>query len=188
MDDDEIVKRRRKNLERWFQDKTRPDKEKSYISQLLTGTASFGEKAARRLERDYGMGHKYLDQPLPEPLLPASTLPAIEVPQFNASGSMGEGIPVPDNDVIVDAFKLSKTWIDQHLRPLSSHSNLACITGKGDSMLPTFADGDILLVDTGVHSPDVDAVYVLSAHARLYVKRVRQRIDGSFEISSDNPT
>jgi hypothetical protein len=53
---------RRKNLAKWFSDKERPDAEKSYISQLINGSASFGERAAKRLERDYGMPEGYLDQ------------------------------------------------------------------------------------------------------------------------------
>lgn len=32
------------------------------MSQLMSGKASFGERAARRLEKDYGMGDRYLDQ------------------------------------------------------------------------------------------------------------------------------
>jgi hypothetical protein len=57
----EISEVRRKNLERWFSTRTLPPKEKSYISQLISGKSSFGEKAARRLEEDYGMGKGYLD-------------------------------------------------------------------------------------------------------------------------------
>lgn len=53
---------RQENLKIWFSDKQIPSKEKSYISQLTKGTASFGEKAARRLENDYNMGEMYLDQ------------------------------------------------------------------------------------------------------------------------------
>lgn len=40
----------------------------SYISQLLSGKASFGEKAARRLERDYLLPAMSLDQPFDLPL------------------------------------------------------------------------------------------------------------------------
>lgn len=57
----EITETRRTQLRNWFSERTIPPKEKSYLSQLMTGTASFGERAARRLERDYGMGHMYLD-------------------------------------------------------------------------------------------------------------------------------
>lgn len=52
---------RRANLRRWTEQHGVPSKEKSYFSQLLGG-ASFGERAARRLEADYGMGNGLLDQ------------------------------------------------------------------------------------------------------------------------------
>ena len=56
-------------------------------------------------------------------------------------------------------------------------------------MSPTYEDGDILLVDTGARDArSIDGVYVLEANQRIYIKRVRQRIDGQVEISSDNPT
>lgn len=55
---------RRRRLRLWLTGRTAPAKEKSYFSQLLKDGNSFGERAARRLERDYGMGANYLDQPL----------------------------------------------------------------------------------------------------------------------------
>lgn len=58
----EIKKIRQAKLKLWFSDKPIPSKEKSYISQLMNGTASFGEKAARRLEITYNMGEMYLDE------------------------------------------------------------------------------------------------------------------------------
>ncbi|WPU24967.1 hypothetical protein RI049_09600 [Cedecea neteri] len=58
MDKKEI---RRMRLKEWFADKAIPEREKSYISQLINGKASFGERAARRLEREYGMSSNYLD-------------------------------------------------------------------------------------------------------------------------------
>jgi hypothetical protein len=42
--------------------------DQSYISQLLSGKASFGEKAARRLERDYLLPAMSLDQPFDLPV------------------------------------------------------------------------------------------------------------------------
>jgi phage repressor protein C with HTH and peptisase S24 domain len=46
----------------------------------------------------------------------------------------------------------------------------------------------VLLVDTDMCDVKIDGIYVLKAHDRLFIKRVRQRLDGSYEISSDNPT
>ncbi|RXK33852.1 hypothetical protein BBD39_07370 [Arsenophonus endosymbiont of Bemisia tabaci Asia II 3] len=52
---------RQRRLKEWFSDKTLPEKEKSYLSQLINGKTSFGEKAARRIEHTYGMPNGYLD-------------------------------------------------------------------------------------------------------------------------------
>jgi hypothetical protein len=62
----DIQENRRARLRTWFSNKSLPTKEKSYLSQLLSGKASFGEKAARRLETTYGMPERYLDEPAAE--------------------------------------------------------------------------------------------------------------------------
>lgn len=123
-------------------------------------------------------------------LVPENVYPAadqVSVALFNARGSMGDGIPVPESDIILGNIGLSAEWIRNTLPKITSPRNLRFIEGKGSSMEPTFSDGDILLVDTGVTSVTIDAIYVLSGHSRLFIKRVRQTINGPFEISSDNP-
>jgi hypothetical protein len=52
---------RRERLRAWFADRPVPEREKSFVSQLVTGKCSFGEKAARRLEVDLKMPDLYLD-------------------------------------------------------------------------------------------------------------------------------
>lgn len=114
---------------------------------------------------------------------------SVLVHMFNAVGSMGPGTHQPEDDTITASLWLAEQWIRSNLeRSITSTKNLAIITGHGDSMSPTFNDGDILLIDTGVKHANIDGVYVLSANNRLYIKRVRQRLDGQFEISSDNQT
>lgn len=58
---DSIQKIRVDNLRLFFATHPIPKEEKSLISQLLNGKASFGEKLARRLERDLGMITMSLD-------------------------------------------------------------------------------------------------------------------------------
>lgn len=53
---------RRANLMEWLETHSVPPAEKSLFSQLKDPTNSFGEKLARRLERDYGMGNGFLDR------------------------------------------------------------------------------------------------------------------------------
>lgn len=61
----DIQEIRRHNLRAWVDRHGRPSTEKSYFSQLLKDQ-SFGERVARRLERQYGMGDGFLDTPVPE--------------------------------------------------------------------------------------------------------------------------
>ena len=111
----------------------------------------------------------------------------LRVPVMANAASMGAGEDAQFEDVMAGALTLSPQWVGDTLRP-SRPEALRFIHGYGDSMSPTFASGDVLLVDTGVREVRIDGIYVLSAHNRLFIKRVRQRLDGHYEISSDNPT
>lgn len=60
----EITETRRARLKLWFSTHKIPHAQRSYISQLIKGKASFGEKAARRLEVAHEMGVGHLDKPI----------------------------------------------------------------------------------------------------------------------------
>lgn len=72
---------RRERLRAWFANRTLPPREKSYLSQLMGGKSSFGEKAARRLEQTYGMPPMYIDTPA-DGTTPAQPLPAFTPDQL----------------------------------------------------------------------------------------------------------
>lgn len=107
------------------------------------------------------------------------------VPQFDVSGSMGEGTFVPDH---IDTVRQIGVSIDQLRRQCSftSPQNLSFITGYGNSMEPTFRDGDVLLIDTGVNVVDVDGVYVLHLNGKLYIKTLQRWPDGTIQMISDS--
>lgn len=112
---------------------------------------------------------------------------AVRVPVLANAASMGGGIDLADEDVICGELTLTPQFVAEQLRPVRPGA-LRFIHGYGDSMAPTFNSGDVLLVDTDMRDVKIDGIYVLEAHNRLFIKRVRQRLDGSYEISSDNPT
>ena len=119
---------------------------------------------------------------------PAPGVPTVLVPLLANAGSMGFGTEMQHDDVLVGHIALSEQWVARRLQP-SSQAALRFIHAYGDSMSPTFEDGDILLVDTGIKDPKtIDGVYVMAANDRIYIKRVRQRMDKAIEISSDNAT
>lgn len=111
---------------------------------------------------------------------------AIDVPVFEVTASMGLGLAMPDHETVVDHLRLTREWVGRNLPSASGVGNLAVISAYGDSMSPTFNDGDILLVDRGVSTIKLDAVYVLAFHNELYIKRIQRRPDGSIAIISDN--
>lgn len=111
---------------------------------------------------------------------------AVDIPLLANAGSMGPGTDVEHDDVIIGALRLSSEWVQKRIRP-TSLAALSFIHAYGDSMSPTFEDGDILLVDTGRKDPSMaDGVYVLGTHKRVFIKRVSERFDGSRMVSSDN--
>lgn len=111
---------------------------------------------------------------------------AIYVPLLSSTGSMGPGNELMTEDVVLGKVPLSRRWLALHL-PRHRPQALRLVHAYGDSMLGTLNSGDFALVDTDVYAVDVDGVYVLQAHQRLFIKRVRQRLDGAYEVSSDNP-
>lgn len=110
----------------------------------------------------------------------------VQVPLLANAGSMGPGGDSLDGDFIVGNLSLSKHWINQQIKP-TNFGELRFIHASGESMAPTFSDGDVLLVDSGSRDPAFfEGVYVLEVHGKNYIKRVRMRMDGTLEVSSDN--
>lgn len=151
---------------------------------------------AREIERLFPKPEGWMDQPIEavtsgdetnnRPQL--VTFQELRIPLLANSGSMGGGDDQMHDEVVVGRLSVSPQWAMRTIKPLTDLENLRFIHGYGDSMAPTFSDGDILLVDIGITDPKIDGVYVLEANDRVYIKRVRQRFDGRYEISSDNPT
>lgn len=112
----------------------------------------------------------------------------VRIPLLPNGGSMGGGTDVLHDDVVIGALTVSPDWLARRIHP-SSHDALRLIHAYGDSMHPTFEDGDVLLVDTGKRDPSgADGVYVLSTGSRVFIKRVTERFNGGHDVTSDNPT
>lgn len=135
--------------------------------------------------------HKAINQPTDTSAVPAYHAPdAVMVSVLANCGSMGPGESLLESDVIVGDLALSPHWINQYIRPQNPRE-LRFIHAYGDSMAPTFTDGDVLLVDTGMGARDPssrEGVYVLQAGDKNYVKRVTPTFDGKLQVTSDNPS
>jgi phage repressor protein C with HTH and peptisase S24 domain len=66
--------------------------------------------------------------------------------------------------------------------------NIDSLNVLGDSMEPTFRDGDIVFVNRTRKEIQKGGIFVISTPIGLFVKRLRLKIDGSIDMISDNPS
>jgi phage repressor protein C with HTH and peptisase S24 domain len=106
------------------------------------------------------------------------------VPRYDVAASAGHGADV-ESEQVVDHLAFRRPWL---AREGLQEGKLALIQVRGDSMEPTIASGDLLLVDLREQIPAEDGIYVMQTDAHLVAKRVQRLFDGSIYIKSDNQT
>lgn len=191
MNRNELKDLRAKNLKQWFLNNTIPRKEKSYISQLISGKASFGEKSARRLETDYGMPRFYLDK---LHLGDSNNVDNVDdnhhennnyvIEVLNITASAGNGFLNNDIIEVIKCIEYDNEQAKTLFNGMPS-SNLKVINVSGDSMQGTFECGDAIYIDITVNQFQSDGIYVFTFGNGLYVKRL-QMIKNKLVVLSDN--
>lgn len=171
------------------------------VSQWLDGQFLPRADRARKMAADYGVNFEWLyfgtgpkeadDQHPSRVQEPAAVeLWRIKpedfpIPQFDVAGSMGEGACPPDHVDIVRNIAVSLAELRKKVH-FTSPNNLSFITGYGPSMEPTFFDGDLLLIDEGVTTVEIDAVFVFLLNGKLYIKTLQRTPSGGLMMISDN--
>jgi phage repressor protein C with HTH and peptisase S24 domain len=150
------------------------------VSNLLHGRASFGEKLARSIEESAGMPVGWLDNTDEGAHIP-TVIPSADddlvIRQYDVRGSMGVGVLLRDQPGVIHSWHVTPEWIQKNVHNVTSPSNLAIVTGFGDSMKPMYNPGDPLLVDTGVKAVEFDGVYFFRIGDEGFIKRL-QRVPG----------
>lgn len=147
-----------------------------------------GDRLARDIETKLSLGKGWMDTDHTGMIiedLEGETTEGIRVPELENQGSMGDDPCVHEQDIIVGGLTLAPEFV-RRLNP-SNPLNLKVLTGHGDSMLPTIAPGDKILLDEGVKDL-YDGIYALRSYDTLFIKRVSVNLRGKCVISSDNPT
>lgn len=170
-------------------------KKANQVSDLLSGSASFGEKVARSIEAYAGLPDKWLDD---DSDLPDSKVVELGIfrgknkpeefviPEFNTGGSMGNGLLLRDQPGVIRGWTVNQEWVQKNVKSHTGEKNLCIVTGFGDSMKGMFNPGDPLLVDRGITSVDYDAVYFFRVDGEGFIKRL-QRIPGEgLRVLSEN--
>jgi SOS-response transcriptional repressor LexA len=168
----------------------------AYIQQFIRRGVprKLDEEDRRTLARYFGVD---------ETLLGAPTEPAMRAPPSRTSASPGRGRPMalvpmlgigasagPGALVGEEVPEAHVSFETAWLRKLGSNpDSLSIIRVTGDSMSPTLADADDILVDRADNSGRLrDGIYVLRMDDTLLVKRLAVNpVARTLTIKSDNP-
>jgi SOS-response transcriptional repressor LexA len=155
----------------------------AYIQQFLKrGTPRrLAEEDRRLLARYFGVAEAVLGgRPESEP--PESGLARVARLQVGASAGAGA---LPDEEQARGHIAFDPVWLR---RLAADPKRLSLIQVEGDSMAPTLADGDEIMVDRGDGAERLrDGIYVLRIEDALVVKRVAPHpAGGTLSIRSDN--
>ncbi len=109
----------------------------------------------------------------------------IPIRYYDISASAGNGCFVNNENfeiINIDEIQLKKMGIHENLK------DIVIINVKGDSMLPTLQDGDLLFIDTTKKEIFNKKIYVITEDNYLKVKRILKNSPDSKEIiiKSDN--
>lgn len=172
------------------------DKSPAQISQWINGSPdsktgkprSLKSDTAREIEKALDLPRAWFDQPVTVDL-PASNRD--EVPNgyirlklLDISAAAGNGKFNIDFPEYVRLIDVQENWARKHLG--KNLQRISIITASGDSMYPTFADGDLLFVDKSIDFYDNEGVYVIATAGGVKVKRLQVLTNGDLKIISDN--
>ncbi|HEU0097374.1 MAG TPA: S24 family peptidase [Allosphingosinicella sp.] len=163
-------------------------KNPAYIQQFIKrGTPrKLDEEDRRTIARYLGVSEVLLGGPGAQ-RSEDSTEGMIKVPRLDVGASAGPGA-INDSEAAISHIAFDPKWLRQLCK--GGTNRLSFIRVEGDSMSPTLADGDDILVD-GADGADRlrDGIYVLRRDDTLMVKRLAiNPFDSRATIKSDNPT
>ena len=111
----------------------------------------------------------------------------ISIPVYDVTASAGHGALLADYEVQSGRLAFPPDYLREITSTPTPH--LRIIRTKGDSMVPTIAEDDIVMVDTSKRDLSFDGVFVIRDDgASLLVKRIgRATRRGYVMVISDNP-
>jgi phage repressor protein C with HTH and peptisase S24 domain len=107
----------------------------------------------------------------------------VSIPQYDIAASAGMGTFVEDH-AEVEMVLVDRNWLIHHLKV--KPQEISMINVYGDSMKPTLAHGDVLIVSSDL-SRLGDGIYVLRYDGLLQVKRLQFQPRNKIRVTSDNP-
>lgn len=172
-------------------------KSPAQLNQWLNGYRNLSDGMALQIERTLGLPWGWLNSSDKVPLSLLDENKSSEKLSDDPSGdhirferldviaALGDGYINNETAEVVDFVHVDKAWAREKLG--GNLSRIQVITARGDSMQGTIEDGDVLFVDTSVHSFEGEGIYLLSFADGLKAKRLQASVGGGLLVISDNP-
>ena len=145
---------------------------------------NMGDKIARSLEDQLSLGYGWMDADHSNEAFPEDD-DLIYLRRLNVSACCGaSGVQNYEDEAFVEQIQVSRPWFQENISKIREQG-YELITASGDSMEPTFRNGDLIVVDRQDRDLKRDGVFCVLVDGDLYVKRV-QRIPGAVLFISDN--
>lgn len=143
-----------------------------------------GDTMAREIETKLSLGYGWMDADHSGEAFPEED-DLIYLRRLNVSACCGAaGVQNYEDEAYVDLMGVSRVWFKENISKIREQG-YELITASGDSMEPTFRNGDLIVVDRQDRDLKRDGVFCVLVDGDLYVKRV-QRIPGAVLFISDN--
>lgn len=164
----------------------------STLSQIINGAKdtrsgnvkNLGDRLAREMETKLSLGYGWMDADHGNEAFPEDD-DLIYLRRLNVSACCGaSGVQNYEDEAFVEQIQVSRPWFQENISKIREQG-YELITASGDSMEPTFRNGDLIVVDRQDRDLKRDGVFCVLVDGDLYVKRV-QRIPGAILFISDN--
>ena len=170
---------------------------KGLVGQWFNGQTGLGKKPLLAFEKKTNFSTRWLADGLGDKYRKDSgmyrevnfsddlTDDHIRFERLDVVAALGDGYINNEAVEVVDFVHVDKAWAREKLG--GNLSRIQVITARGDSMQGTIEDGDVLFVDTSVHSFEGEGIYLLSFADGLKAKRLQASVSGGLLVISDNP-
>jgi phage repressor protein C with HTH and peptisase S24 domain len=106
------------------------------------------------------------------------------IPQYTAKGSCGAGF-LNGHVEVKGSLAFKREWL---AKMKAKPENLRVMYAHGESMEPYIFEGEVVLFDVSEKEPRDKKVFVIRRpDGDISIKRLAQRLDGTWVVSSDNP-
>lgn len=106
------------------------------------------------------------------------------LPLYDVRASAGHGA-WNDEERVIKTLAFNRQWLSADLR--ANAEAVVLIYVDGDSMEPTLASGDVVMVDRSQSQLRTDGMYVFTHDGALLIKRLQRLAGSTVRVISDNP-